>query len=164
MNEVGEEAFECGFLVGHEDFRMIVLSDIVVTFPHRSVQEFFGAFYCSLVLGSVDEESINSGKLLLLQDHIFFHFCVWLTSADNKLLDFPNRPEASDRLRRVVFDVFDHVLFDFIDIGRSYPAIRVDFAYLRNDTTVLQFLRQTIAQCQNVKHLHVDINKSLDLI
>ena len=40
MNEVGEEAFECGFLVGHDDFRMIVLSDIVVTFPHRSIQEF----------------------------------------------------------------------------------------------------------------------------
>ena len=94
MNEVGDEAFECGFLVGHEDFRMTILSDIGVNFPHRSIQEFFGAFYYSLVLGTGDEESISSGRLLLFQDHIFFHFCVWLTSAENKLLDFPNRPEV----------------------------------------------------------------------
>ena len=47
IEAVGEEAFDYGLLIGHEDFRLIKdeTADILVTFPHRSLQEFLGAFY-----------------------------------------------------------------------------------------------------------------------
>ena len=49
MREVGEEAFDSGLLIGHEDFRVIreETADIFVTFPQRAIQEFLGAFYLS---------------------------------------------------------------------------------------------------------------------
>ena len=70
IQEVGKDAFDYGFLIGHEDFRLVrdETADIHVTFPHRSIQEVFGAFYfvCELhegyrietVLGETDGEPI----------------------------------------------------------------------------------------------------------
>ena len=49
---VGNKAFDIGLLIGHEDLSLIQdeSSDIRVTFPHRSIQEFLGAFYFILIL------------------------------------------------------------------------------------------------------------------
>ena len=47
---VGEDAFDYGLLIGHEDFRLIgdETADILVAFPHRSLQEFFRSFlFCA---------------------------------------------------------------------------------------------------------------------
>ena len=46
IKDVGLDAFDYGLLIGHEDFRLIPdeTADIFVTFPHRSIQEFLGAF------------------------------------------------------------------------------------------------------------------------
>ena len=56
IQEVGPDAFDYGLLIGHEDFRLIQdeTADIYVTFPHRSIQEFLGAFYfiCQIHKGS----------------------------------------------------------------------------------------------------------------
>ena len=43
---VGDFAFEYGFFAGHEDFRLCTdpTADICVTYPHRSLEEFFGSF------------------------------------------------------------------------------------------------------------------------
>ena len=48
LTEVGPDAFDYGLLIGHEDvYRLIrdITADIFVTFPHRSLQEFLGAFF-----------------------------------------------------------------------------------------------------------------------
>ena len=52
IREVGKLAFDIGLLIGHEDFRLIrdETADIFITFPHRSIQEFLGAFYFILKL------------------------------------------------------------------------------------------------------------------
>ena len=58
-HEVGEEAFDYGLLIGHEDAHLLIrdeTADIYVTFPHRSIQEFLGAF-CLIQL-------LNEGKTL----------------------------------------------------------------------------------------------------
>ena len=43
---VGDFAFEFGFFAGHEDFRLCTdpTADMYVTYPHRSIEEFFGSF------------------------------------------------------------------------------------------------------------------------
>ena len=47
IEQVGEDAFDYGLLIGQEDFRLIrdETADILVMFPHRTLQEFLGAFY-----------------------------------------------------------------------------------------------------------------------
>ena len=47
ISELGEDAFQYGLLIGHEDFRLIgeETADILVTFAHRTIQQFFAAFF-----------------------------------------------------------------------------------------------------------------------
>ena len=49
IRDVGEDAFEYGFLIGHEDCRLIgdETADVIVTFAHRTIQEFFAVFFFS---------------------------------------------------------------------------------------------------------------------
>ena len=46
LRVVGEFAFEYGLFAGHEDFRLLgdLNADIYVTYPHRSLEEFFGSY------------------------------------------------------------------------------------------------------------------------
>ena len=52
IDEVGEDVFQYGVLVGHEDFRLIgkETSDVFVTFVQRTLLDFFGSFYFVLQL------------------------------------------------------------------------------------------------------------------
>ena len=52
IDEVGEDAFEYGVIVGHEDYRLIgkETSDVFVTFVQRTLLDFFGSFYFVLQL------------------------------------------------------------------------------------------------------------------
>ena len=47
IDEVGDDAFDYGLLIGHEDAHNLIRNetpDIFVTFSHRSILEFLGAF------------------------------------------------------------------------------------------------------------------------
>ena len=52
IKQAGPEAFGYGFLIGHEDYRLFgdETTDIFVTFPHQSLQEFLGACFGHSVL------------------------------------------------------------------------------------------------------------------
>ena len=48
IKEVGDDAFDYGMLIGHEDAHRLLrdeTADLFVTFTHRSIQEFLGAFF-----------------------------------------------------------------------------------------------------------------------
>ena len=53
IEQVGEDVFEYGLLIGQDGFSLTrdMTVDILVTFPHRSLQEFLGAFYFIFSLG-----------------------------------------------------------------------------------------------------------------
>ena len=50
IREAGPDVFEWGLLIGDEDPEGLSdeTADILVTFAHQSIQEFFGAFYFTL--------------------------------------------------------------------------------------------------------------------
>ena len=53
LNVAGPSAFDYGLLIGHEDAHRLIrdeTADIFVTFAHRSIQEFLGAFFFVLSL------------------------------------------------------------------------------------------------------------------
>ena len=108
LKEVGEEAFDYGLIIGHEDAHLLIrdeTADIFVTFSHRSIQEFLGAF-CLIQL-------LNEGKTLEMlvgneltsklfqQTPLFFHFCVWLCS-DQTYFRFENTGCIRESLAKYV--------------------------------------------------------------
>ena len=83
IREVGPDAFDYGLLIGHEDFRLIrdETADIFVTFPHRSIQEFLGAFFFvwMFVTGEIlERRAAGEANMLLKKNLLFLQFCLWL--------------------------------------------------------------------------------------
>ena len=87
--EVGKEAFDYGLLIGHEDANRLLrneAADIFVTFPHRSLVEFLGAFFFVQMLNkgeniesllAVDIVPSCSKKPIFLRNPLFLRFCLW---------------------------------------------------------------------------------------
>ena len=67
IEQVGKDAFDYGLLIGHEDFQLIrnAAADLLVMFPHRTLQEFLGAFYFVLMLnnGKTSERLLGYHRL-----------------------------------------------------------------------------------------------------
>ena len=80
---VGEDAFEYGVLVGHEDFRLVgrPYADVFVTFLHSSIQEFLGGFYFILMLNVretiEDLPHIDCDWPIFMMDPLFLYFCLY---------------------------------------------------------------------------------------
>ena len=64
---IGEDVFEYGLLIGEDGFSLTrdMTVDILVTFPHRSLQEFLGAFYFVLSLGK--KQTVNDEEKAFLE-------------------------------------------------------------------------------------------------
>ena len=77
--EVGHDAFECGFLIGHEDYRLVdhETADVFVMFSHQSIQEFFGSFHI-IRMFSISDVVLPLFKTRLL----VFQFCCFLVADD----------------------------------------------------------------------------------
>ena len=71
--------------IGHEDYRLFgdETADIFIDFPHRSLQEFFGAFYFvwSLHQGRsiVDLVGVDCRAPLFMTNPLILEFSVWFT-------------------------------------------------------------------------------------
>ena len=71
LDQAGDDIFRYGFLVGFEDDQLQhdVTADIVVTFLHRTIEEFFVSFHCVDNLGAghtVEDLLGNHSKLPIL--------------------------------------------------------------------------------------------------
>ena len=89
--EVGEDVFDYGFLIGNEDLMGDVKADILITFPHNSIQQYFGAFF--FILQLIEGKKIadlledSRDKHEHVQNPLFLHFCFWfLSDNDNFVL------------------------------------------------------------------------------
>ena len=106
LRVVGESAFETGFLIGYKDFRVSAseTADVVVTFIHETIREFFAAFYFIAILssgGSIDSLlSCRHKEDLLMVKRLFLQFCLWFLSDDcwQRYFQIPNRKGVYDSL------------------------------------------------------------------
>ena len=99
VREVGQDVFDYGLLIGHEDaYRLIrdETADIFVTFPHRSIQEFLGALYfvwlldqgysLKSILGPVDDDAVIPNRTILTENPLFLKFCLWFCTDQEYLV------------------------------------------------------------------------------
>ena len=106
--EVGKDAFDYGFLIGHEDLIGDLKADILITFPHRSIQEFFGAFF--FVLQLIEGKDIDSvlgdshKDPIFMKNPLFLHFIFWLLSdkCDAQYFSLGSRGKACETLHSYI--------------------------------------------------------------
>ena len=158
LEAVGPDAFDFGLLIGHEDAQKLIADEIFVTFAHRSIQEFLGAFFFILSLN----EGLNVEDLLgnrcrepiCLKNPLFFHFCAWLIfEKDSFEIGKLNR--AGDSLKQFIVERIDLRQLDLEGVTREYPAIDVQKVVRRKDEANLKFFADLIAECKQMEHLIV---------
>ena len=99
---VGEFAFDNGLFAGHEDIRLLgdPTADIYVTYPHRSLEEFFGSygFVQSLYEGQSLDDILGADckEPIFMMNPLVLSFCLWFLTTSN--FDFPQRGECYDKL------------------------------------------------------------------
>ena len=96
--EVGEDAFDYGLLIGHEDAHKLIrdeTADIFVTFPHMTIQEFLGSFWfvCRLCSGENLEAILGSDckTPVFLTNPLFLQFCLWFLQSSDEYFTFERK-------------------------------------------------------------------------
>ena len=97
IEQVGEDIFEYGLLIGEDGFSFTrdMTVDILVTFPHRSLQEFLGAFY--FILSFAKNQTVHHVDKAVgqyLTNPLFSQFCLWFVDESNKFFSFPEQSVA----------------------------------------------------------------------
>ena len=155
LSDVGDDAFEYGFFAGHEDFRLLgdLSADIYVTYPHRSLEEFFGSFgFCqALSEGKSVEEilGLDSKSSLLLMNPLFLKFSLWFLLSP--IFNFQQRDECYDKITSYVASHIDSVEFDTEETRQKYPAFDVMSLLIQTENLERPFIRDTFAKCKCVK-------------
>ena len=140
---IGDDAFEFGILIGHEDFRLMTdpTSDIFIMFPHRTIQEFLGSFHMTKSL------NLSEGPdPLFLIDLSLLHFCCWLTM--NQSCDVGlNKTKAFSDLQDKFLHFYNVTLLDLITMNRIVKP------FTKNDQVLVKFWNTLLSKCVKVKHL-----------
>ena len=164
---VGEEAFDYGLLIGHEDFRLIEdeTADVFVTFPHRSLQEFLGAFYFVLMLNEGVDVDTLLGKFcrkpIFLMNPLFLQFCIWIIDNLETVFSVRETVNVKDVLLAHVAKILDKSDFDMNEIERKFPNIST--RNITNNTTRFTFyVPDILAHCHNVENLIISREDLID--
>ena len=171
IHEVGQEAFDCGFLIGHEDDYRLLTHDaeIAVTSPHELIGSFFNVFFYTRVLGGrktisgfkfsaiwkhIDKMSLNFNGLT---DHVFIRFCLWFFSdrCSAKYLKFPRRVKAFGQFAIKISQFYDLVQLNFVQISSFVPALDVMQPDFTRDSPLLNLFMKALSKCRNIRELYM---------
>ena len=161
MNEVGKDAFDFGLLIGNEDAHRLIrdeTADIFVTFPHRSLQEFLGAFYFVWMLaqGELLESLLGAdSKPIFMTNPLFLQFCLWFC-ADQDYFHFGNKDDVYQCLKSRCLKSMRQSVLNIALIARKYPALDIQTAY-NKDKLWLKFLGEILVDCDTTSILAVSI-------
>ena len=156
--EVGKEVFDYGLLIGNEDAHRLLLNetaDIFVTYPHRSLQEFVGAFYFILMLseGRSIESLIGGGceEPIFLTNPLFLHFCLWgLITSDEA---FAVKEKENVRKALVAFTVAQ-IDNSHLDLRNHLPdVLRDTLKCISGDKLLVGFLEDVLSSCRSTENL-----------
>lgn len=131
IRDAGDDAFDYGFLIGYEDHQLSAneTADIMVTFPHRTIQEFLGSFYLIQMLSEGKPVRTLLGKYsedpIFMTNPMFLHFCLWLIYESSPLLSFDEIGSVFEALQSFILEKVDVVQLDLDTIRGRYHAINI---------------------------------------
>ena len=158
IEEVGEDVFEYGLLIGQDGFSLTrdMAADILVTFPHRSLQEFLGAFYFILSLGKKQTvHHVDKALEEWLKNPLFSEFCLWFLDESNRLLSSSESSVAHEMLTSYTSEQIDDVKVDSKELAENYPVLNL--ALVDHNKIALTFLEGVLGKCCKMKILVVEL-------
>ena len=166
FNRIGDSAFDYGLIVGHENFRLrgAEMADIFITFVHRTIQEFLGAFFFIVMLSrGIDIDTLypNHGNFyspIFLYNRVFLEFCIWFTHCEPDLLPVSGLRKAKMALKTLILQYIDLVQFDLLDISYMYPALHFPIQKNVENLPVTKFCVELFRKCKLPKELGLGEN------
>ena len=177
IKEVGPEVFEWGLLIGDEDAEGLSdeTADILLTFAHRSIHEFFGAFY--FILSLSEGETIDSllgddcddsddcddcddcEKPIFLTNPLFLEFCLWLMNSTEVTL-FPWEVETvREPLVTYIVGKIDNEYLNLERHYKDFPALglaagsRLGHGGIVRNQMVLDLMKDALSRCSKIERL-----------
>ena len=155
----GHFAFDYGLFAGHEEFRLLgdPTADLYVTYPHRSLEEFFCSF--GFIQALDDEKSVDDilgsdcEKSIFMVDPLVLSFCLWFLSRSD--FKFLQRGECYSKLTSCVAERIDSTVFDSDIIGLKF-SIDMSSPPGQFDRSQIQFFRDILSKCNHMKSVNVD--------
>ena len=151
--EVGSDAFDYGLLIGHEDAHRLIrdeTADIFVTFPHRSILAFLGAFYFVMNFDATSP-LVQVAYHQYLNNPLFLQFCLWFMMRSEKYFSFLESRRTYESLNHYIVKEIDDVKFDFTQVAQRFPALNV---VLKNqDKVALRMFENVLEKCDKIKHI-----------
>ena len=164
--QVGEEVLEYGLLIGEDGFSFTreMAADILVTFPHRSLQEFLGAFYFVLSLGQKQTVGhLDKALWEYLKNRLFSQFCLWYLEESNRFLSFPQSSTVCELLSVFIAEQIDDDVLDSRKLIRNYPALSLALGVTKNEIA-LKILEGALVKCSRIKHIVIEPHHPIDRI
>ena len=119
-------------------------ADIYVTYPHRSLEEFFGS--CGFLQALNDGKSVDdilgldSEEPIFMVNPLVLRFCLWLLTTE--FFKYPGN--SYQKLVLFAAKRIDFRLLDTKAIERVHPAISICDALLDADSLKLKFLQDVL--------------------
>ena len=164
--EVGKDAFDYGFLIGNEDLIGDVKADIFITFPHRSIQEFFGAFFFVLQLlegkdiGSILGPSYDDS--IFMNNVLFLHFIFWFLSdqCGGDYFTLGNRDAACEILHSYIYSKV------YRELGRrsiteKFPPLDFQKALETKDKINTEHFERILERFDKIKYITIGSSRSV---
>ena len=127
IKEVGDDAFDYGMPIGHEDAHRSIrdeTADLFVTFIHRSIQEFLGAFFFVLRIDKIESlQGLKDFALEFLTNPSFFQFCLWFLENSEQLSPLRNKEKVYDLLVACGRKQIDDVSIGLKNISSMFPEL-----------------------------------------
>ena len=167
--EVGNDVFDYGFLIGNEDLIGNVKADILITFAHRSIQEFFGAFF--FVLQLIEEKDVDTllgasrKDPIFMKNPLFLHFIFWLLSEKCKTDYFclGDINKACEILDSYIYSKIHRLLGSSL-LTRQFPAIDFQRALDSKESINFEHFGRMLTRFKNIKYFANESDASKDWI
>ena len=158
LEMIGDFAFDYGLFAGHEDLRLgsDPTADVYVTYPHRSLEEFFGSY--GIIQALNEGQSLNEilgpdcEKPIFMMNPLVLKFCLWFLSSSD--FGFRNRRWCYVILASYVAKRIDSEVFDPNEVRLKYPAIDM----LPDEPlskSLIQFFSIILDNCEHVTCLNM---------
>ena len=163
IEEVGEDAFEIGLLIGHKDFRLSgdETSDILITCPHLTIQEFLGSFgFLQMLDGGQSIESLladgHEGQKIM-QNPFFLRFCLWFLdeTLEGRHFSFSQKQSIFESLVSHCENQLNLVQLDMMDMKRLVPILHLHLTSSVERRLVLKFIQGILSKCDKTRELYV---------
>ncbi len=161
--EVGAEIFDLGLLIGREAFRTFgdPTIDLLVTFPHRTIQEFLAAFYFVRMLseGMSVEDLLGEHrqKPVFLHNPMFLEFCLWFLSSKQEHLKFKNEQQARTTFFSAIASYLDKVHCVISD----FPTL-CEISW--RDPSGNDFWKEVFSRRKEISHLVLSESKQTEIL